>query len=342
MQIPQYWAQVRLRHQTGIRHGVTVQCWGWSDRSEHDAHTHAQQRAQQALDAALSVPLERSLPSDFERMEWMGEYGLNGSTPIREEVLERRGPTVMTRNSYGAKCLNTEHVAIADLDFPHKKKPPHFPVISTILLAMALPWLWVTPIVWSLGLAVLMLIIASIGLIFWSGMRKWFHARRQLRANASQLSPAQAALAKVEAFSAAHPDWGLRVYETPKGLRVIVTHTALTSSSPEVQSLFSQLEVDPLYALLCAKQQCFRARVSGKPWRMDLNGLSTQERRWPLPAAYQAARQQWVDAYEAQSAQFAACRYLAQVGAATQCAEAQAFVAWHDEASKAHSSLTLA
>ena len=196
--------------------------------------------------------------------------------------------------------------------------------------------------VWSLGLAVLMLIIASIGLIFWSGVRKWFHGRQRMREDTSHRSPTQTALAKVEAFSAAHPDWGLRVYETPKGLRVIVTHTALTSSSPEVQTLFNQLEVDPLYALLCAKQQCFRARVSGKPWRMDLNGLSTQERRWPLPAAYQAARQQWVDAYEAQSAQFAACRYLAQVGAATQCAEAQVFVSWHDEACKAHSSLALA
>lgn len=342
MQIPQYWAQARLRHQTGIRHGVTVQRWGWSDRSEHDAHTHAQQRAQQALDAAINAPVERNLPSSFERMEWMGEYGLDGSTPIREEVLERSGPTVMTRNSYGAQCLNTEHVVIADMDFPHPKKSPRFPVLSTLLLAVALPWLWVTPLVWSLGLAVLMLIIASIGLIFWSGVRKWFHARQQMRADANPQSPIETALAKVQAFSAAHPDWGLRIYETPKGLRIIVTHATFAPSAPETQTLFNQLEVDPLYALLCARQQCFRARVSGKPWRMGLNGLSSQERHWPVQTSHQAARQHWVDRYEKQSAQYAACRYLDQLGSNISCPQAQAFVVWHDKACKAYSTLTLA
>ena len=33
----------------------------------------------------------------FERMEWRGEYGLDGDT-------------VPTRNSYGAHCLNTEQL----------------------------------------------------------------------------------------------------------------------------------------------------------------------------------------------------------------------------------------
>jgi hypothetical protein len=53
--------------------------------------------------------------------------GWNGGTPIREEVLERRDESVMTRNSYGAHCLNTENVAIADIDFPPQKKPARFP-----------------------------------------------------------------------------------------------------------------------------------------------------------------------------------------------------------------------
>lgn len=342
MHIPQYWAQARLRHATGQRHGATVQRWGWSNHSQQDAENHAQQRAQEALDAVLVAPTQRHLDGQFERMEWQGEYGLDGSTPIREEVLERRGASVMTRNSYGAQCLNTEHVAIADMDFPGGQKPPRFPVISALLLALALPWLWVTPLHWNLGLAVLMLLIASIGLTFWSGLSKWLHGRQQLRAETEKASPAQKALTKVRAFAAEHPDWGLRVYETPKGLRVIVTHATLAPDAPETQTLFNRLEVDPLYAMLCARQQCFRARVSGKPWRMDLNGLSTQERRWPLPVAYQVARRQWIDAYEARSAQFAACRFMDELGPSPQCPEARAFVAWHDEACKAHSALRLA
>jgi type IV secretory pathway TrbF-like protein len=67
---------------------------------------------------------------------------------------------------------------------------------------------------------------------------------------------------------------------------------------------------------------------------MGLNGLSTQERRWPLPAASQAARQQWVSDYEARSARFAACRFIDQLGATTLCSAAQTFVIWHDERSK--------
>lgn len=342
MQIPQYWAQARLRHQTGVRHGVTVQRWGWSDNSESDAQAHARQRAQQALEAALAAAAKRNLPEYFERMEWRTEYGLDGGTPIREEVLERRDESVMTRNSYGAHCLNTENVAIADIDFPHQKKPARFPVISSLLLALALPWLWMTPLTWSLGAAMLMLLVASIGLVFWSGLKQWLHARQTQRNNARLPPPVDIALAKVRAFSARHPDWGLRVYETPKGLRVIVTHAALAPSSPEVQGLFQQLEVDPLYAMLCNQQQCFRARVSGKPWRMGLNGLSGQERRWPLSAASQAARQQWVSVYETRSTQFAACRFIDQLGATTLCSAAQTFVIWHDERSKAHSSLALA
>ena len=60
MHIPQYWAQARLRHATGQRHGATVQRWGWSDHSQQEADNHAQQRAQQALDAVLAAMLRCS------------------------------------------------------------------------------------------------------------------------------------------------------------------------------------------------------------------------------------------------------------------------------------------
>lgn len=338
MQIPQYWAQKRMRHQSGMRHGISVQRWGWSDLSESDAEAHAEQRAQQALEAVLNGQQE----FHFERMEWQSEYGLGGSTPIREEILERRGQAVLTRNSYGAHCLNTEQVAIADIDYPQEKKRPRFPIISALLFAAALPWLWVTPLSWSPGLVALLLVIASVGLIFWSGLQRWFASRQQQRSLPSAPTQAEAALAKVRAFAAAHPDWGLRVYETPKGLRVIVSHAALRPESAEAQTLFTQLEVDPLYALLCQKQKCFRARVSGKPWRMALSGLSTSERRWPIPKEHQVSRQQWVDRYESAAQKFAACRFLEQHGPSLFCTEAQAFIHWHDEASKAHSTYSLA
>lgn len=87
MQIPRYWAQTRLRHETGRRHGATVQRWGWSDQSAQAAQAHAQERAQAALDQVLNAPQRRNLDAHFQRMERLGEYGLNNQTPSEKRFL---------------------------------------------------------------------------------------------------------------------------------------------------------------------------------------------------------------------------------------------------------------
>ena len=340
MQIPRYWAQARLRQETSKTHGATVQRWGWSDISQAEAEAHAQQRAQQALDDVLKAPIERHLDSDFERMEWANEYSLFAATPIREEVLERRGDTVMTRNNYGAHCLNTEKVAIADLDYPKESKPPSFPWISLLLLLLALPWLLLEPMNWNRQQIALIFIIACMGLLFRTRLKRWLSAKQAQRANPA--SEADRAMARVLQVQARYPDWGLRLYQTPKGLRVIVTHASWDWQAPQVQALFQELEVDPVYALLCEKQQCFRARVTGKPWRMGMSGLSSLERHWPVKPQHQQARQEWSRYYDQQAKQFAACHFLQQLGPSTFCAEAQAFVQWHDSASNALTQLPLA
>lgn len=343
MHIPQYWAQARLRHETSPRHGATVQRWGWSDNSQLDAEAHAQQRAQQALDDVLKPKAPPNLETGVERMEWGREYGLDGATPIREEVLERRGDSVLTRNSYGAHCLNVERIAIADMDHPLPKRGPMFPVMSLIMLIIAVPWLWITPLVWSMGLAVIMVVIAAIGLHFYTRLRKWLHWREEKQSLKNAPPATEAALARVKEISEQHPNWGLRVYQTPKGLRVIVTHAPWSIQNPEVNTLFDGLNVDPLYALLCEKQQCFRARVTGKPWRMGMSGLSSMERRWPLMAPqHLQQRREWSVAYDKNAEQFAACHLLEQLGSTQFCAEAQAFVQWHDRACNAQTTLPLA
>ena len=105
---------------------------------------------------------------------------------------------------------------------------------------------------------------------------------------------------------------------------------------------FAELRADPVYRLLCEQQQCFRARVSGKPWRMGLTSLPTAERRWPVPSHREAARRQWTTHYDRQARQFAACRLLQQLGSPHMPPEIQAFVQWHDVASQAQSGLPLA
>ena len=68
--------------------------------------------------------------------------------------------------------------------------------------------------------------------------------------------------ARVEAFATAHPDWCLRQYRTPAGFRLLVMHRPFDPSEPEVEACFNALKTDPLYALMCVRQHCFRARVT--------------------------------------------------------------------------------
>ena len=341
MLIPQYWAQARLRHETGVRQGATVQRWGWSDTSQQAAQDHADERARQALDDVLTAAQKHPLNADFERLERVGEYGLAGNRPIREEVLERRGATVMTRNSYGAHCLNTPDVAIADIDLPEVPERVSLPWLAMALLlaALATP-LYLHQVYDTSGFAINItaLVVAALA---WMRVTQWLRYRRFKR-NTSPQAPHAQSLQRLHSFLQTHPDWGMRVYETPKGLRVIATHATLAPDAPEVQQWFGALQVDPLYEMLCARQQCFRARVSAKPWRMQLSGLSSMERRWPTPAAAQASRQRWSQHYDLKARDFAACRLIEHMGRSVICPQAQAFVDWHDEACRAQSALPLA
>lgn len=330
MQIPHYWAQTRLRHETGMRHGVTVQRWGWSDESQQAAEAHARERAQAALDQALAAPKLRNLDGHFRRMERLNEYGLNGETPIREEILEQRGETVMTRNSYGAHCLNTPHVAIADVDYPREAPPPSLRPLGTLAVVALGWWFLMQSQGWS-AVAWASLALAALVLVLW--FRRWLAARQDA---AKRADPREAAIQRITHFSEKHPDWGLRIYSTPKGLRVIVTHKPMQPADADVQALFSALQVDPLYQRLCTQQQCFRARVSGKPWRMDMGGPSPQVRRWPADDKHRADRERWSREYDNKAAQYSACQFVSQLGEARIALDAQPLVDWHDEASRAH------
>ena len=335
MHIPRFWAQARLRHDTGLRHGATVQRWGWSNDSQAAAEAHARERAQTALDDLLAAPQKRHLDAGFRRLEHLNDYGINGETPIREEILKQRGDIVMTRNSYGAHCLNTPNVAIADVDTVPERRPTKqiFPIFSLGFTVVPLALLLLQPNALSPQYLLSWIWIIASALMFARNLRRWLGTR-----TATTTAPdlEKAAVERVTAFSEQHPDWGLRVYKTPKGLRVIVTHQPMLPTAAEVQQLFGALQVDPLYARLCLQQQCFRARVTAKPWRIGINGASPQVRRWPVAEGYEAQRAEWNRHYDTSAADFSACQFIAQLGQQGISADAQALVDWHDIACRAH------
>ncbi|HJZ92274.1 MAG TPA: hypothetical protein VKE40_15470, partial [Gemmataceae bacterium] len=253
MIVPEFWAEGRARGRRDTRQ-VTVRRFGWSDASQADAQAIADARAAEALEQILSgEPLDRR----ELKVPYSGAEGL----PIREEIVGRYGDTIITRNSYGARCLNSPRSLFADIDFP----PPFRLPVGCAIVALAagaaavIQWLAGSP-GWAIGLGVVA-ILAALPVGAWIGGANW----------RSRGGREAAARTRVGRFVDDHVDWALRVYRTPAGLRLLVTHQPFDPNDPAVLGFFAHIRADPVYVQMCLNQQCFRARVSPKPWRIGIN-----------------------------------------------------------------------
>jgi hypothetical protein len=112
MQIPLYWAEGRAQSRSQGKQ-VTVRRFGWSNSNQSEAQQHADQRAQVALQAILTG-------EQINRREVKVAYNGFDGLPIREEILMRDQENIVTRNSYGAHCLNSPNIFFADVDFEKK------------------------------------------------------------------------------------------------------------------------------------------------------------------------------------------------------------------------------
>jgi len=128
---------------------------------------------------------------------------------------------------------------------------------------------------------------------------------------------------------------GARIYHTPNGVRAILRTKVTDPRSNEMRTVMKALKVDRLYALLCQRQGCYRARLTAKPIRLGLKSLGQQ---WPVADDAMAARADWVARYAMMCRSFAACRFVSQVGDAP----SSPVVALHDELSGALGTLPLA
>ena len=85
---------------------------------------------------------------------------------------------------------------------------------------------------------------------------------------------------------------------------------------------------DPLYVRLCTAQQCFRARLTPKPWRCD---AGKPPARFPFPdGAAELRYREWVQHYEQASQPYAVCRLLGDYGAQTRHPVVTAVLDVHD------------
>ena len=117
-------------------------------------------------------------------------------------------------------------------------------------------------------------------------------------------SPERQALERITATLAGRPS---RVYRTAAGLRIFVVDRPIDPASDEALALLEALGSDPLYRRLCEHQQCYRARLTPKPWRLELPDPPKVLRNPSIDARKDADAQQGVDRYERASADHAVC-----------------------------------
>lgn len=325
MIIPEHWAEGRVQQRVGKK-TVTVRRFGWSDISRADAQAKADVRAADALRRIVSG---ESLGRRENKVSYNGADGL----PIREEIVGRHGDVVITRNCYGARCLNTPDVLFADVDL----KAPSVVLLKFIVIAA------VNAVAFLLCVWLQSKVIVYVGLALSLWAAKAVSASMVKRWQRDGGKVEIAARRRIDGFVRSHQNWRLRVYRTPAGFRVVALHKTFAPDEPEVAEVFKMLESDPVYVRMCKNQQCFRARLTAKPWRVGIGThIIPRPGVWPINPARLADRIRWVESYEEVGKGFAACRFVDEVGGGVADPKVRTVVEVHDELSRANSGLPIA
>ena len=105
---------------------------------------------------------------------------------------------------------------------------------------------------------------------------------------------------------------GFRVYETKRGYRVLVTNKDFNPRSKESRRMMNDFNSDYLYRWLCVKQNCYRARLTPKPYRIKQKAIKVV---FPnRNNEEQATLTNWIKEYEQKSSRFSTCQLVNQFG----------------------------
>lgn len=134
---------------------------------------------------------------------------------------------------------------------------------------------------------------------------------------------------KVQEFQKANTQYTLNIYETFAGLRVVITNALFDSNSPVVDGIFKALDTDPLYVTLCKYQSCFRARLSPKPWRIN---MERPPKRFPWNSQRDESDfSKWLRSYEYKSKNFGVVKLLHTFGTDQSNSDVARVLAIHDD-----------
>jgi hypothetical protein len=335
---------------------------------------------------------------DILRRERREEYNEGNSIPIREQIASEHSfpeneftnnssavtKLIVTRNSYGAQVANVDNIAIIDVDngdllrqkypddYNHHGFMPAFlinqsnPTTKIKVWAFVVVFIIIASVIAWLGLSWLWLLAVMIGatVYLWQQASVKDKARAQKYADdAASLLPYMTDLIKNRITN--HPNESFRLYQTPAGFRIIATHDVVLPSDRLVAEWFAYFHADTNYVRLCQVQQCFRARLTAKPWRLsevENNKLakdipakdfwfgsdntdvdnSIEQRQDELKA-----RKQWIVDYDRFTQGYRACHYVEsfagrEASHQLQSVAIKALVDWHDRACRVDKALPMA
>jgi len=312
-QIPRYWKQV-FRH----IEGVSFHEDHFKSKSDNSADIFAwgySNISEGDAQEQAEIRVDQIVKALASSIDENFYYPLNVlHEDILEELeLEGEGKALITRNRYFSQVLNTDNMMFVDIDVP----------------------------TWD---------IRPVG--FW---QRFFGKSAEVEAkNKIEIEKRfNDALIKVENYVQGEPDAGFLVYRTFAGFRLIASHKTFEPGSEETQQIFDVLGADPLYQRLCKAQECFRARLTPKFWRLNkVLGIypSIKFRITPSMIADWTddhARRvkdfdEWIESYENQHISHATCQFVKHIGNQEVVKELESQIIYHDQLTQSRSDKPLA
>ena len=313
MIVPQYWSESKLRKIVNGKQ-FTLKRFGWSDVSELEAKKHADERVREAEELLIKN-------GDVRRVDHKSSYNGAEGIPIREEVFSRHNKSVITRNGYGALCINTPNVFFADIDFDYKPSFKMYFFAAVFLLVID-----ILSAVYFYSLPVLLVGFFVVSILT-STFADIFNALKcRLKGD-----PEKSALRIIKNVSELEPSLHLRIYRTPMGYRILVMDRTFSPRENTTIILLNKFHSDSIYTLMCKNQNCFRARISPKPWRVDMDRLRPTPGVWPIKQKHMGKRKEWINEYNKRSQRYSSCHFVMQLGSHTVSSEAEYIRKLHDD-----------
>jgi hypothetical protein len=151
-------------------------------------------------------------------------------------------------------------------------------------------------------------------------------------------------MSRVREWCSANSGLGVRLYRTAAGMRVAVVGRPIAPNGDEARRILTELDSDPLYRRLCETQDCFRARLTPKPWRMrSALRLHNPPGRYPFPdAASEQLYRDWQRQYDKAAPQFATCQLMETFGSSEPHPQISPLLKLHDSLTGVERAMPLA